>query len=126
MEIDHLSLGADEEDKEEEAIQKKPKTKKKKATQPVIDGPAMRTRKSLALHLSKQPKKQRVGYVYDDFMLLHRSHKIEHMERPERLMAVYLNLIDKQLLQQLVKIDAEPVNYADLQLCHSEKHIALI
>jgi len=53
MEIDHLSLGADEEDKEEEAIQKKPKTKKKKATQPVIDGPAMRTRKSLALHLSK-------------------------------------------------------------------------
>ena len=26
----------------------------------------------------------------------------------------------------MVKIDAEPVNYADLQLCHSDKHIALI
>ena len=48
MDIDNLSLGADEEDKEEEVIQKKPKTKKKKATQPIIDGPAMRTRKSFA------------------------------------------------------------------------------
>ena len=48
MEIDHLSLGVDEEDKQGEAIQKKPKTKKKKATQPIIDGPAMRTRKCFA------------------------------------------------------------------------------
>jgi len=89
-----------------EESQLKSKKKKKKAPQQIHDGPAMRTRKSLAQHLSKLPKKQKVGYVYDDFMLLHRSHKIEHMERPERLMAVYLNLVDKQLLNQLVKIDS--------------------
>ena len=48
------------------------------------------------------------------------------MERPERLMAVYLNLIDKQLLNQLVKIDSEYAEESDLLLCHSEKHIAAI
>ena len=41
-------------------------------------------------------KKQRVGVVYDEEMLLHRKHQEEHPERPERAMAIYLNLIKKK------------------------------
>ena len=41
-------------------------------------------------------RKQRVGVVYDEEMLLHRSHHDEHPERPERTMAIYLNLIKKK------------------------------
>jgi hypothetical protein len=48
------------------------------------------------------PKKQKVGVVYDDLMLLHRSHLQEHPERPERLMAIYLNLVKKDIYKQLV------------------------
>jgi len=40
-------------------------------------------------------KKQRVGVVYDEEMLLHRQHREEHPERPERVMAIYLNLVKK-------------------------------
>ncbi len=126
MDIERLSIGADEEMEDEANNSRKIIKKKKKIVQQTIDGPAMRTRKSIAQHMSKLPRKQKVGYVYDDFMLLHRSHKVDHMERPERLMAVYLNLIDKQLLEKLVKINAEYVEESDLKLCHNEKHIALI
>lgn len=41
-------------------------------------------------------KEQRVGVVYDEEMLLHRSHVQEHPERPERAMAIYLNLVKKK------------------------------
>ena len=41
-------------------------------------------------------RKQRVGVVYDEEMLLHRHHHEEHPERPERVMAIYLNLIKKK------------------------------
>ena len=52
------------------------------------------------LQQQKQDKdvaqKQRVGVVYDEEMLLHRKHQDEHPERPERAMAIYLNLIKKK------------------------------
>jgi len=37
-----------------------------------------------------------VGVVYDDSMLLHRKYAEYHPERPERVMAIYLNLIKKE------------------------------
>lgn len=44
----------------------------------------------------KAMKPQRVGVVYDEEMLLHRKHEDEdHPERPERVMAIYLNLVKK-------------------------------
>jgi len=39
--------------------------------------------------------KPKVGVVFDEQMLLHRSHGEHHPERPERAMAIYLNLIKK-------------------------------
>lgn len=39
---------------------------------------------------------QRVGVVYDEEMLLHKSYHLEHPERPERAMAIYLNLVKKK------------------------------
>ena len=55
-----------------------------------------------------------MGVVYDDLMLLHRSHLQEHPERPERLMAVYLNLIKKDLYSQLVEIHSDEASIEDL------------
>jgi hypothetical protein len=37
-----------------------------------------------------------VGVVYDQEMLLHEYYKEEHPERPERVMAIYLNLVKKK------------------------------
>ena len=50
------------------------------------------------MHQQKEAvnKEQKVGVVYDEEMLLHRSHEKEHPERPERAMAIYLNLVKKK------------------------------
>lgn len=39
----------------------------------------------------------KIGVVFDEIMMLHREHKDDHPERPERIMAVYLNLVKKGL-----------------------------
>ena len=57
---------------------------------------------------------QRVGVVYDEEMLLHRQHTPEHFERPERVKAIYLNLIKKGLWDQLIRIDAHEADDDDL------------
>ena len=41
-------------------------------------------------------KPPKVGVVYDEEMLLHRVTNSYHPERPERVMAIYLNLIKKK------------------------------
>ena len=51
-------------------------------------------------------------------MTLHQSHRDEHPERPERIMAIYLNLIDKGIYNNLVKIDSEEASEEDLLLVH--------
>jgi hypothetical protein len=39
--------------------------------------------------------KPKVGVVYDEEMMLHKNHREYHPERPERAMAIYLNLVKK-------------------------------
>ncbi len=39
--------------------------------------------------------KPKVGVVFDEGRLLHRCHNAHHPERPERAMAIYLNLVKK-------------------------------
>jgi acetoin utilization deacetylase AcuC-like enzyme len=68
-------------------------------------------------------KKPKVGVVYDEEMLLHRHHKEEHPERPERVMAIYLNLVKKKIWSQLVRIDAVPASDDTLALAHTQSHI---
>ena len=70
------------------------------------------------------PRPPKVGYVYDDQMLLHREHRDKgHPERPERLMAVYLNLVKKGIFKDMVEIDSEEASEQDLLLCHPAKHV---
>ena len=56
-------------------------------------------------------------------MTLHRSHRKEHPERPERLMAIYLNLVKKELYKQMHVIDSEEAEEKDLILAHSKEHV---
>ena len=73
-------------------------------------GPRTRSRFAAFLAQKKQDealKKMRIGVVYDELMLMHREHNGDHPERPERVMAIYLNLVKKGLFQQLIRIDSE-------------------
>ena len=68
-------------------------------------------------------KKQRVGVVFDEAMMLHREHRDEHPERPERIMAIYLNLVKKNIFSQLIRIDSDEAVDEDLLLAHKQVHI---
>jgi acetoin utilization deacetylase AcuC-like enzyme len=61
--------------------------------------------------------------VYDEEMLLHRNHREDHPERPERVMAIYLNLVKKKIWDDLVRIDCIPAEDEVLSLAHSREHI---
>lgn len=52
-------------------------------------------------------------------MLLHRLHNDDHPERPERVMAIYLNLVKKNIWKSLVRVDAIPATDDILALAHS-------
>ena len=65
----------------------------------------------------------KIGVVYDDQMALHRCHRKDHPERPERLMAVYLNLVKKQLYKEMIVIDSEEAEEEDVLLAHSKDHV---
>ena len=56
----------------------------------------------------------KIGVVFDDQMTLHRSHRKDHPERPERLMAIYLNLVKKDLYKKMIVIDSEEAEEKDL------------
>ena len=103
--------------KEEEKVQEPPKNK----------GPAGNLRSRIKelknRKMSQQQKKQQVGVVYDEEMLLHRNHREEHPERPERVQAIYLNLLKKNLWSSLKRIDCYPAEDEDLLLAHPESHV---
>ena len=91
-------------------------------------GPATRTRGRLAAFLAQQKqgqamKKMRIGVVFDEVMMLHRQHGDHHPERPERIMAIYLNLVKKGLFDGLVRIGSEEAVDEDLVLAHKPLHI---
>lgn len=56
-------------------------------------------------------------------MTLHENHREEHPERPERIMAIYLNLIEKGIYDNLLKIDSEEASEEDLLLVHPKMHV---
>ena len=65
----------------------------------------------------------RIGVVFDELMMLHRQHGEHHPERPERIMAIYLNLVKKGLFDSLVRIESEVAADEDLALAHKLPHI---
>jgi acetoin utilization deacetylase AcuC-like enzyme len=56
-------------------------------------------------------------------MTLHESHREEHPERPERVMAIYLNLLDKGIYDQLIKLESDEATEEELLLVHPKSHV---
>lgn len=104
-EADHEGHTPEEETKGDHKPAAKKKRKKKAAASTETTKMTLRSRiqefKDQQNKLGKRcaPKillvKPRVGVVFDEQMLLHKSHSEHHPERPERAMAIYLNLIKK-------------------------------
>ena len=56
-------------------------------------------------------------------MTLHESHREEHPERPERVMAIYLNLLNKGIYDQLIKLESDEATEEELLLVHPKSHV---
>ena len=56
-------------------------------------------------------------------MTLYESHREEHPERPERVMAIYLNLLDKGIYDQLIKLESDEATEEELLLVHPKSHV---
>ncbi len=67
--------------------------------------------------------KPKVGVVFDEEMLLHKLFKDYHPERPERAMAIYLNLVKKDIYKELIKLDFGPAEDKHLEYVHPSTHV---
>ena len=111
----------------EEEVNVKKKQKKKKKVLTNEDSVATRTRqKFVVFDKTNQRSKPKVGVVYDNIMTLHMAHREFHPERPERIMAIYLNLIEKGIYDKLVKLDSEVATEEELLMAHPKEHIEVV
>ena len=102
--MENLSINAHEQEETKSTTSKKKRVRKPKEVPAKTDGPAANTRGRLAAFLAAKKqegslKKMRIGVVFDELMTLHRDHGGGHPERPERVMAIYLNLVKKGLFK---------------------------
>ena len=51
---------------------------------------------SVSADKSKKQVLRKIGFAYDNFMLLHENHKRYHPERPSRLMSIYTYLEESE------------------------------
>ena len=72
---------------------------------------------------TNKSKKRKIGFCFDERMLLHRDSKHVHQECPERAMSVYINLVLKELTNKLVRIQCEEAKEEDLLLVHTKEYI---
>ena len=68
-------------------------------------------------------KKVKIGFCFDERMLLHRDSKHIHQECPERAMSVYINLVLKELTSKLIRIQCEEAKEEDLLRVHTPEYI---
>ena len=68
-------------------------------------------------------KQEKVGYVFDEKMLLHKDFSDNHVERPERAMSIYMNLYFKGLLDKLVRIKSDEISEEDLLRVHTQEYV---
>ena len=71
----------------------------------------------------KKPKKPKVGYTFDERMLLHKDTTLKHQENPERLMSIYLNLYLKNLTNSLIKIPSIESSESEILKVHSSSYL---
>ena len=67
--------------------------------------------------------KRKIGFCFDERMLLHRDSKHVHQECPERAMSVYINLVLKELTQKLIRIQCEEATEEDILRVHSKEYL---
>lgn len=65
----------------------------------------------------------KVGYVFEEELSLHKSHRISHVECPERIWSIYLHLLKQGLLDDMRKIDGDLIEEDVLKLCHKEAYL---
>jgi acetoin utilization deacetylase AcuC-like enzyme len=81
----------------------------------------------LEKHMGKLDlKKNTVGYVFDERMLLHKDFNSDHSERPERAMVIYSNLLLKDLTSQLFRLPSEEILEIELESIHPMEYIQSI
>ena len=68
-------------------------------------------------------KKAKIGFCFDERMLLHRDSKHVHQECPERAMSVYINLVLKELTSKLIRIQCEEAKEEDILRVHTQEYI---
>jgi acetoin utilization deacetylase AcuC-like enzyme len=68
-------------------------------------------------------KQEKIGYVFDERMLLHKNFSDNHVERPERAMSIYMNLYFKGLLEKMIRLPSEEITEEDLLRVHSKEYI---
>jgi acetoin utilization deacetylase AcuC-like enzyme len=71
-------------------------------------------------------KKDTVGYVFDEKMLLHKDFNSDHVERPERAMVIYSNLLLKDLTSRLTKLPSVEILEMQLEPIHPREYIQTI
>ena len=72
---------------------------------------------------TNKSKKRKIGFCFDERMLLHRDSKHVHQECPERAMSVYINLVLKELTNKLIRIQCEEAKEEDLLRVHTEEYL---
>lgn len=68
----------------------------------------------------------KVGYVFDERMLLHKDFKDNHVEKPERAMSIYMNLVMKGLVNKLTKLPSEEIDDENLFQVHDKKYLETV
>ena len=79
---------------------------------------------SLTIKDSTTPPK--IGYCFDERMLLHKDFQNKHQECPERAMTVYMNIIDKGIANQLHRVIPEEPKESDILSVHTKEYFESI
>lgn len=79
---------------------------------------------SLTIKDSTTPPK--IGYCFDERMLLHKDFQNKHQECPERAMTVYMNIIDKGIANQLHRVFPEEPKESDILSVHTKEYLESI
>ena len=78
---------------------------------------------SSTTNATNKSKKRKIGFCFDERMLLHRDSKHVHQECPERAMSVYINLVLKELTNKLIRIQCEEAKEEDILRVHTEEYL---
>ena len=75
---------------------------------------------SLTIKDNTPPPK--IGYCFDERMLLHKDFQNKHQECPERAMTVYMNIVDKGIANQLHRVFPDEPKESDILSVHTKEY----